>query len=143
MEKISASEMEGGVHEETSPAQTKLRNQRTRWGARAIGVVLGLSYLALWGPLKPDHLRSSVSKHRHGHGHDGGEGCPYQPDPLPPKLRWNVTDEEKAASVDHFSQAVVCPPSLSLLSIAKSELSNQRKRVKYADGSVEDPYAEL
>lgn len=34
-------------------------------------------------------------------------GCPDQPDPLVPPVLWELTDEEKAHSVDLFAQSVV------------------------------------
>lgn len=119
MEKTSASELERGAQGDTNtttgPPQPKKSERRN---AILIGVILGLSYFVIRGPLSTYHNSSLdqigiLSKgHGHGHHHQDQDGCPYQPDPLHPRLTWNVTDEEKAASVDHFSQAVVSRPSL-------------------------------
>jgi hypothetical protein len=37
-----------------------------------------------------------------------GIKCPYQPEPLYPKISWDMTHDEKTRSADIFSQAVVC-----------------------------------
>ena len=121
MEK-NVSEAERGHQPMVENQVPKTTNQRRRWGT-TIGVVLGLSYLAFRGPLSDYHPLSpdaDIRKHHghhhghgHGHGHPNGRGCPIQPDPLHPKLTWNVTDEEKGVSVNHFSEAVVSPPSPS------------------------------
>ena len=36
--------------------------------------------------------------------------CPVQPRPLPPKIAWNLTEEERVESLKKFSAAVVGPP---------------------------------
>lgn len=119
MEKMTASELERGDQGDTAAPPNR---KSGRWSAKIIGVILGFSYLAIRGPLFTSQLpcaydgeSGSVSEsHGHPHPHhQNGEGCPYQPDPLHPRLTWNVTDEEKATSVDHFSQAVVSPPTAS------------------------------
>ncbi len=38
--------------------------------------------------------------------------CPAQPRPIFPKMTWNITNEEKKASVEKYIQAVVCPPRM-------------------------------
>lgn len=39
--------------------------------------------------------------------------CPKQPKAIYPKMKWEMTDDEKKKSVDLFSQAVVCSHILS------------------------------
>jgi len=34
--------------------------------------------------------------------------CPAQPKPIHPKMVWNMTDEEKKASIEKYAQSVVC-----------------------------------
>lgn len=112
MEKSSGADTERGTQEDTEVAPTTTVKGRKDW-IKVLGLVLGLCYLTYRFPIVLN--RSRLEKWSGYHHHRDQVGCPYQPDPLHPLLRWNVSDEEKSISVDHFSQAVVSqvsPPPL-------------------------------
>lgn len=110
MEKItdSQAEVELGRPEQTSLLRQRSTTRRQNWRLRAVALALGLSYLAFRGiPYTLDRrpgLKGIQS------GIIGDNGCPVQPEPLHPRLTWDMSDEDQVRTTDHFSQAVVSLP---------------------------------
>jgi hypothetical protein len=85
---------------EVSLPQWTAEPNKTSKKWRPLLAMAALSALALY-TLNPSPLAEPAR----------GIRCPYQPEPLHPKIAWDMTKDEKARSADIFSQAVVCHPS--------------------------------
>ena len=102
------------------PAQARAGPTRT-WPVVLLAIVLFLATatrfqapIASWVTSSdPSNIVSTISSwtvEREGVSTDWLDKqvkCPVQPKPLHPKLVWNLTDEERAASLVKFQQAVV------------------------------------
>ena len=93
---------------DTLPNNSSEEASLPRWAAepsktskkwRPLLAMAALSALALY-TLNPTPLAEPAH----------GIQCPYQPEPLHPKIAWEMDDKEKTRSADLLSQAVVCPP---------------------------------
>ena len=49
--------------------------------------------------------------------------CPAQPQPIFPKMAWNMTDEEKRSSIDKYAQSVVSAIRLRVRDIRQELMS--------------------
>lgn len=85
--------------EEASLPRWAAERSKTSKKWRPLLAMAALSFLALY-TLNPTPLAEPAH----------GIQCPYQPEPLHPKIAWEMDDKEKIRSADLLSQAVVCAP---------------------------------
>jgi len=96
------------AEKEPTAHEAPMLPQRTRESKR--GMNPGLVALAVFAFMTFLN-RPSTSTSSAGISHPAAK-CPYQPEPLHPKIKWEMSEDEKAHSIDLYAQAVVSHPFL-------------------------------
>jgi hypothetical protein len=94
------------AEKEPTAHEAPMLPQRTRESKR--GVNPGLVALAVFAFMTFLN-RPSTSKSSPGLSHPAAQ-CPFQPEPLYPKIKWDMSEDEKTHSIDLYAQAVVSHP---------------------------------